>query len=191
MSPRHLLNLKVAPRCSWLFLAVALLALSPCSAVALTGTLSPSNPVVGVTPVTLSGTATPNATVTSNETAPDGTSPAPFSTPVNSAGNYSFGPFTVKQLGTYTEVLHDSISGQSQTVTYSGTGDFSASVNTTSQTVTAGQSASYVVTFSSIGGFTGPIAPAALNFGAIPGATGSWSSSPVTLPSSGTVQATF
>ena len=157
---------------------------------ALTGGITPSNPVVGVTPVTFSGTATPNATVTLNQTAPDQTTAA-YTYAANSSGNYSStGTFIVTQLGTYSGVLHDSISGQSKTVTYSGTGDFGASVNTTSQTVTAGGSASYTVTFSSVGGFAGTVTPGAVN-ATVPGATTSWSPQQVTVPSNGSVNATF
>jgi hypothetical protein len=147
--------------------------------------------VVGITQVVLSGTATPGATVTSNETAPDGT-PGTFSGVADSSGHYSMGPFIVQQLGQYTEVLHDSKSGASTTVYYSGTGDFSASVDNTTKTVTAGQAANYVVTFTSIGGFAGTIRPAALNWSPqVPGATGSWSQQAVTLGSNSQVQATF
>ena len=64
-------------------------------------------------------------------------------------------------------------------------------MNFTSRTVTAGQSTSYTVTFSSIGGFSGTVTPAALNWSNVPGATGSWSSPTVTVPSNGSVQDTF
>ncbi len=161
--------------------------------VTLTGALSPSSPTVGVTSATVTGTATPGATVTdTTDVWPDGTTHGPYTTTADSSGHYSYQPtFVLQQLGTYTETLHDSISGQTITVPYSGSGDFSASVNVTSRTVTAGQSASYTVTFTSISGFTGTVTPAALNWPQIPGATGSWTPTPVTLPSNGTATSTF
>jgi RHS repeat-associated protein len=159
--------------------------------VALTGGISPTNPVVGVTDVTFSGTASPNATVTDTETAPDGTVSV-FTFAANSAGNYtSTGTFKVTQLGTYNGVLRDSVNGTTRSFSYSGTGDFTASVNTTNQTVTKGQSASYTVTFSSVSGFSGTVVPAALNWSQVPGATGSWSPLQVTVPAGGSVQAVF
>src|SRR5262249_14119095 len=140
----------------------------------------------------LVGTATPGATVTeTTETWPDGTVHGPFSTTANSSGNYTMGPFILQQLGTYRGTLRDSISGSTINITYSGSGDFSTSVNSTSQTVTAGQSASFVVTFSSVSGFAGTVVPAALNWSQIPGATASWSSQQVTVPSNGSTTATF
>src|SRR5205809_5154325 len=108
----------------------------------------------------------------------------------NGSGNWASQPYIVPQLGTFTDVLHDSISGQNKTITYSGTGDFSAQVNFTSRTVTAGQSTSYTVTFSSIGGFTGQLNLQALNW-QLAGMSGSWSPSSVTVPSNSSVQATF
>jgi len=159
--------------------------------VTLTGAMSPSSAIVGVTQVSLVGNATPGATVSETDVGPDGKTNGPFTTVANSSGTYNMGPFLLTQLGTYTGTLRDSISGQTKTITYGGTGDFSASVNTTSRTITAGQSASYTVTFSSIGGFSGVVTPAALNWSNIPGATGSWSPTQVTVPSNGSVQATF
>src|SRR5579872_1051353 len=62
---------------------------------ALTGSLSPSNPTVGVTNVHLVGTATPGSTVTVNETAPDLTA-AVFTQTANSSGNFDFGPYMLQ-----------------------------------------------------------------------------------------------
>src|ERR1035438_6894082 len=134
-----------------------------CEGVTLTGSLSPSNPTVGITNVYLVGNATPGATVTNTvDTWPDGTTHGPYSATANGSGTYSMGPYTLQQLGTYHETIHDSISGQTINITYSGTGNFNASVNTTSQTVTRGSSASYTVTVSSVSGFAGTLNLAAL-----------------------------
>lgn len=156
----------------------------------LTGSISPSNPTVGVTNVTLAGTATPGATVTDTETWPDGTVHT-YTMVANGSGNWSSAPYVVPQLGTFTDVLRDSISGATKTITYSGVGDFSASVNATSRAVTAGQSASYTVTFSSVSGFSGTVIPAALNWSSVPGAMASWSPASVNVPSNGSATATF
>ena len=157
----------------------------------LTGSLTPNNPVVGVTQVSIVGTATPNATVTETDVGPDGVSNGPFTTVANSSGNYSLGPFLLTQLGTYSGTLRDSISGQTKAISYSGSGDFSSSVNVNSRTVTAGQSTTYTVTFSSIGGFSGTVTPAALNWSNVPGATAFWSPTQVMVPSNGSVTSTF
>jgi len=158
----------------------------------LTGSLSPPTPTVGVINTSIVGTATAGATVTETETRPDGTVHGPFSTTANASGNYSLGPFILQELGTYSGILHDSISGVSTPITYAGTGDFSTSVNSSSQTVTQGQSASYTVTFTSISGYSGTVVPAALNWSPqIPGATASWSQQSVTVPSNGSVTDTF
>jgi pimeloyl-ACP methyl ester carboxylesterase len=97
----------------------------------------------------------------------------------------------LQELGTYQGTLKDSTSGQVINITYRGAGNFNASVNTTSQTVARGSAASYLVTVSSVSGFAGTVNLTALNFSSIPGATGSWSSSSVAVPSNGSAQATF
>src|ERR1700688_4046322 len=113
----------------------------PCLA-ALTGSLSPSA-TVGVTNTSIVGTASPNATVTeTTETWPDGTTHGPFSTTANSSGNYTLGPFILQQLGTYHGTLKDSVTNSTINITYSGTGDFSASVYGVSHTVDEGCAAS-------------------------------------------------
>lgn len=120
----------------------------------LTASLAPSNPTVGVTNASIVGTATAGATVTdTSDHWPDGTTHGPFSATADSSGNYSIGPFILQQLGTYTETLYDSISGSTVNINYSGAGDFSASANGGSQTVTKGGSASYTMTFGSVSGF--------------------------------------
>lgn len=157
----------------------------------LTGSLSPSNPTVGITSANITGTASPNATVSETETWPDGTSHGPFFAGANASGNYNMGPFVLQQLGTYRGVLHDSVSGANTPINYSGTGDFTTSVNVLNQTVSPGQSTSYTVTFTSISGFSGTIIPAALNWSQIPGATASWSPTSVAVPANGSAIASF
>lgn len=140
----------------------------------LSGTVSPTSGTAGVTSFAISGTATPNGTVRCTETRPDNTS-AVYNFPVNSAGNYSSGIFRLQQIGQHSCVLRDMISGQERTITYIGTGDFSASVNTQSQTIARGQSANYTVTFTSLSGFGGQITPIALNWSDVPGTNAFWS----------------
>lgn len=159
---------------------------------AVTGSLSPSSRTVGVTQVSIVGTASPNATVTANpEIWPDGTSHGPFSTTANSSGSYSMGPFVLQQLGTYTTTLRDSINGSQATITYSGSGNFSLSRSPSSRTINPGQSASFTVTINSVSNFAGTVNLYALNWGNIPNATASWSPSSVSLPSGGSRTATF
>jgi Calx-beta domain/Viral BACON domain len=153
--------------------------------------MSLSSAIVGVTQVSLVGNATPGATVSETDVGPDGVTNGPFTTVANSSGTYNMGPFLLTQLGTYTGTLRDSISGQTKTITYGGTGDFSASVNTTGRTVTAGQSTTYTVTFTSIGGFSGVVTPTALDWSKVPGSSAFWSPTQVTVPSNGSVTATF
>jgi hypothetical protein len=156
----------------------------------LTGSLSPPNPVVGVTSAVLLGTATPGAVVTDNETWPD-KSTHTYTMVANSSGNWSSSAYLVPQLGTFTDVLHDSISGASKTITYSGQGDFGASLNTSTRTVTAGQSTTYTVTFTSLGGFAGTVIPVALNWSKVPAANAYWTPSQVNLASNGSAASTF
>jgi hypothetical protein len=101
------------------------------------------------------------------------------------------GPFVLQQLGTYRGVLHDSVSGTSTPINYSGVGDFTTSVNTLTQTVIQGQSTSYTVTFTSVSGFSGTVVPAALNWSQVPGATASWSPTSVNVPANGSAIASF
>ncbi|MBK9173217.1 MAG: VCBS repeat-containing protein [Chloracidobacterium sp.] len=156
----------------------------------LTGSMTPTTRIVGVTPVSILGTATPNGTVRCTDTSPDGTI-AVYEVQANSSGNYTFGPYIIPQLGQYVCLLRDLTTGQELSLPYSGSGDFSSSVNATSRTITRGQTASYVVTFSSMGGFAGKVKPFALNWSNIPGTNASWTPTEVNVPSGGSGQATF
>ncbi|MBK6750561.1 MAG: hypothetical protein IPG67_11265 [Acidobacteria bacterium] len=80
---------------------------------------------------------------------------------------------------------------QETTVTYTGTGSFSASVNAVVRTVNAGDSASYTVTFTSLNDFAGNIYPQALDWGGVPNSSAHWSPNPVYLPSNGAASTTF
>ena len=140
------------------------------AALAITGSLSPSNATVGVTQAFVVGTATPSATVTETDIGPDGVSNGPFTTVANAQGNYSMGPFIVQQLGVYNGTLRDSRTGAQTSFSYSGSGNFATSVTTTSQSIQRGSSASFVVTLSSISGFAGTVNLAALNWSQVPGA---------------------
>ncbi|MBK6750562.1 MAG: hypothetical protein IPG67_11270 [Acidobacteria bacterium] len=86
----------------------------------LTGTVSPASGIVNVTPFTISGNATANATVRCTETAPNG-AVSVFNFQANSSGAYASSQFTVSQVGQYNCVLRDMTSLQERTVTYTGT----------------------------------------------------------------------
>jgi len=161
--------------------------------IAISASIYPSNVEATVTNVTITGTASPNATVTVKESRPDGTS-ASFQETANSSGTFVDGPFIPQMAGQYTETFTDTSGDTPYTLYFyasAGSG-FTASVNTTGQTISAGQSASFVVTFTSTGGFTGTVTPEALYWQPeIPGATASWSPITVTLPANGTASSTF
>lgn len=159
-------------------------------AVGITSTVSPANPIVGVTAVTIKGTASPGATVSDRSTFPDGTVHI-FSFRADSNGAYTDGPFVLQQLGTFHDVLQDHATGASTSISYGGLGDFSMAVKATSPEVAKGQMAAYTVTFTSVSGFEGTVVPAALNVSHIPGATAWWSEPLVAVPSKGSGSATF
>src|ERR1700719_910616 len=96
--------------------------------VALAATLSPANPIVGVTTVSITGTASAGATVTDTSTFPDGTGHLFFMKADNS-GKYVDGPFMLRQLGTFHDVLQDRATGASTSISYAGLGDFSVAVD--------------------------------------------------------------
>src|SRR5207302_1499678 len=82
----------------------------------LTGSVSPSSGTINSTLFTITGSATPNVSVTCTETAPNGTI-STFNFQANSAGNYSSSPFTLSQVGQYACRLRDPSTGQQVTVT--------------------------------------------------------------------------
>jgi hypothetical protein len=146
----------------------------------ITAAMSPDNPIVGVTKVTIRGSATAGGGVTDITTFPDGSTHR-FYTTATGAGTYADGPFVLRQLGTYHDILRDDSTGATAKISYQGAGDFSTSVETASRTVARGQEATFLVTFKSQAGFGGTIRPAAPNSSKIPGATAAWSAPVVTL----------
>jgi hypothetical protein len=146
----------------------------------ITAALFPANATVGVTKVLVRGRATAGEGVTDISTFPDG-STHKFAVNATGAGTYAEGPFVLKQLGTYHDVLRDDSTGATTKISYHGVGDFSASVDDAKQTVARGQEAKFLVTFKSLSGFGGTIVPAAPNLPAVPGATAAWSAPSVTV----------
>jgi hypothetical protein len=148
----------------------------------ITATFSSDRPVVGVSQVRISGRATPGELVIDTSTFPDGVAHQFFAN-VSGAGTYSEGPFVLRQLGTYHDVLRDTATGSTTEVSYQGVGDFSTSVDRTSATVVGGDEAKFEVTFKSLSGFAGAVTAAVPDLSRIVGATASWSSPAVTVPS--------
>jgi hypothetical protein len=145
----------------------------------ITATLSPDRPIVGVSEVRISGRGSAGSQVVDTSTFPDGSVHA-FANNVSGVGRYRDGPFVLRQLGTYHDVLLDSETGAKAEISYEGVGDFSTSVDRTSETVTRGEEAKFEVTFKSLSGFAGAVKPAVPDLSRIAGATASWSPPPVT-----------
>jgi hypothetical protein len=148
----------------------------------ITATLSPDHPVVGVSEVQIAGRATAGGSVVDTSTFPDGLAHK-FGVDVGGAGTYRDGPFVLRQLGTYHDVLIDGATGAVTEISYQGVGDFSTSVDRTSATVARGEETKFEVTFRSLSGFAGAVTPAVPDLSRIAGATASWSSPEVTVPS--------
>jgi hypothetical protein len=153
-------------------------------------TVSPTNPTVGVTPVSIRGVASAGATVTDASTFPDGIVHA-FSIKADSNGNYTDGPFFLQQLGTFHDVLQDGATGASITISYAGLGDFSVSVDPSNQKAAKGQIVKFNVTFASVDSFEGSVVPTALHWSDIPGATAWWTQPSVSVPSRLSASATL
>jgi len=154
----------------------------------ITATLAPANPVVGVTRVRVQGRATAGQMVVNTSTFPDGNKHE-FVARVTGAGTYSNGPFVLRQLGTYHDVLLDGATGATAEISYQGTGDFSAAVDRADQSIARGGEAKFTVTFKSLSGFAGAVTPAVPDLSRIRGATASWSSPAVTVRSGDTIAA--
>jgi hypothetical protein len=148
----------------------------------ITATLSPDHPVVGVTEVRIAGRATAGHGVIDTSTFPDGLAHE-FGVDVGGAGTYRDGPFVLRQLGTYHDVLLDGATGARTEISYQGVGDFATSVDRTSATVARGEAAKFEVTFKSLSGFAGDVTPAVPDLSRIAGASASWSSPTVTVRS--------
>jgi len=154
----------------------------------ITAMFSPDRPIVGVTEVRIQGRASPGQLVVDTSTLPDGVR-HDFVVPVTGAGTYSDGPFLLRQLGTYHDVLLDGFTGAKIELSYQGVGDFSAAVDQNNQTVARGQEAKFQVTFKSLSRFAGAIKPAVADLSKIPGATASWSQPAVTVRSGDSIAA--
>jgi hypothetical protein len=139
-----------------LVVALGLLAPAPASAANITAALSPADPIVGATRVTIAGVATAGATVVGTSTFPDGTV-HDFSAKADDAGAYKYGPFVLWQLGTYHDVIRDSVTGAATTISYSGTGDFRIAVDRPDVTILPGGQLRFKVTFTGVGGFGGEV----------------------------------
>jgi hypothetical protein len=150
----------------------------------ITATLSTERPTVGVSEVRISGRGAAGSVVVDTSTFPDGSVHA-FANNVSGSGRYTDGPFVLQQLGTYHDVLTDSETGAKTEISYQGVGDFSTSVDRTSEAVTRGEEAKFEVTFKSLSGFAGTVQPAVPDLSRIAGATASWSAAqatPLSLP---------
>jgi|GEM_PF-2230557 len=154
----------------------------------ITAKLSPANPIVGVTRVRIEGRATAGQMVINTSTFPDGNKHE-FVARATGAGTYSDGPFVLRQLGTYRDVLTDGATGATVEITYQGTGDFSTDIDRATSRITPGEEANFTVTFRSLSGFAGAITPVVLDLARIPGATASWSSPAVTVRSGQSIAA--
>lgn len=152
--------------------------------------LSPANPIVGVTTVSITGTASAGAAVTDTSTFPDGTDHLFFMKADNN-GKYVDGPFMLRQLGTFHDVLQDRASGASTTISYAGLGDFSLAVGSAKQQAAKGETVSFSVTFTSVAAFEGSVVPTALHWSDIPGATAWWTQPSVFVPSRLSASATL
>jgi hypothetical protein len=122
--------------------------------------------------------------VIDTSTFPDGVSHQ-FAAMANGAGTYTIGPFALRQLGAFHDVVRDATTGATTEISYEGVGDFSTSVDRTSETVARGEEAKFELTFKSLSGFAGAVKPAVPDLSRIAGATASWSSPAVMVPSDG------
>jgi len=148
----------------------------------ITATVSPDRPIVGVSEVRISGRgATAGDGVIDISTFPDGIAHQLAAT-ASGAGTYTQGPFVLRQLGTYHDVVRDLASRSKIEISYQGVGDFSTSVDRMSATVARGEEAKFEVTFKSLSGFAGAVKPAVPDLSRITGATASWSSPAETVP---------
>lgn len=158
-----------------LVLASALLPVAGCRRSPLiTAAFAPANPTVGLTRVSISGTASAGKIVTDISTYPDG-SMHRFVFKASASGTYVDGPFLLKQLGTYHDFLRDESTGASTKLTYVGYGDFTVGVDHVSETVKrVNQQVSFRVSFKGLNGFSGIVVPTIPDLARIPGAATSW-----------------
>ena len=151
----------------------------------------PDAPVVGVSESNITGTASKGVWITDLSTFPDGSTHS-FQFKSNGVGAYVDGPFVLKELGTYHDVLVDSESGGRTTITYQGIGDFKATIDKPRRHITAGQKAEFLMTFTSLSGFFGNVVPS-VDLSSLTQATATWSlpSVPVRPAAAGLVRLTI
>jgi hypothetical protein len=147
---------------------------------AISAAIHPDNPIVGITPVNITGVTSNGEWVSDSSTFPDGTVHE-FFFRSNGAGAYTDGPFMLKQLGTYHDVLVDGGTGGTVAISYQGIGDFGVKTDRPSVTVAASGEAQILVTFPSLGGFAGTVIPKLPDLSILPGATASWLPESVTV----------
>lgn len=160
--------------------ATIALSITPPPPDAISAAIHPDNPIVGITPVNITGATSNGEWISDRSTFPDGTTHE-FFFRSNGAGTYTDGPFMLQQLGTYHDVLIDGGTGGSVAISYQGTGDFGVKTDRPSVTVAPGDDTQILVTFQSLGGFAGTIVPKLPDLSDLPGATASWSLDQVTL----------
>jgi hypothetical protein len=153
-----------------------------------TAALSPADPIVGATRVTIAGTASAGATVVGISIFPDG-SRHDFTAKADNAGAYRFGPFVLWQLGTYHDLIRDSATGTTKTISYSGGGDFRIAVDQPSVTIVTGGQKRLQVTVTSVGGFGGDVTLQRPAPSAVPGAHVWWSGMRLRVPPGGSISA--
>jgi hypothetical protein len=155
------------------------LTVTPPAPSTITATFSPERPIVGVSEVRIRGRAAAGREMVDTSTFPEGIAHV-FAVTVSGAGSHTDGPFVLRQLGTYHDVLLDAATGAKTEISYQGVGDFSTSVDPTSATVVRGEEAKFEVAFKSLSGFVGAVNPAVPDLSRIAGATASWSPPPLT-----------
>jgi hypothetical protein len=146
---------------------------------AISAAFHPGAPVVGATNCAISGNATAGGWVKDVSTFPDG-SVHSFSSKANGVGSYTDGPFVLKQLGTYHDVLIDTATGGQTEVVYRGVGDFAATIEEPKRTIVSGRAVEFVVTFSSLSGFAGVVTPTVENTSELANVNVTWS--PAAVP---------
>ena len=139
-----------------------------------TAGFQPNTPIVGISDCSISGNATAGGWVTDISTFPDGSTHS-FSFKANGMGAYIDGPFVLRQLGTYHDVLVDTETGGRRAIEYHGVGDFSARIDPPRRTVAPGEKVDFLVTFSSVAGFAGVVRPRLENAADLSGVTAAWS----------------
>ncbi len=190
MRPTILNNIRTLFLVFGLILSATALVNQAANNTGITAAISPAHPTVGVTSVSIKGTASPGAAVSDTSTFPDGTVKI-FSFKADSTGKYEDGPFVLQQLGAFHDVLQDRATGASTTISYMGVGDFTLAADPANRTVAKGQTATFTVTFTSVAGFLGTVTPAELKGLHIPGATAWWSQPLVNVPAKSSGVATL